>query len=138
MSKKSGYPTAGLIVLVIILILMYTHAMTIDKQNCSILKNSNYVKEPDQLISSMERCKVEQIIREYKTRKSMNKSQSNRILKDTALGAIRGALGGAILGGDAGIVPGMIAFGALNGILSWTGAHIEKTRIASPIDSTFS
>ena len=53
---------------------------------------------------------------------------------DTIIGGIRGGLGGAVLGGDAGIVPGVIAFGALSGILSWARVVLPISRFVNKYD----
>lgn len=136
MPKKGGYPTAGLILLVIILTTMYAQTMVHDMKNGKMLRSLNCPKDPETPISNIERCRVEQIIREYKNRRSMNKSQSKKIIRDVILGTIRGALGGAVLGGEAGIIPGMIAFGSLNGILSWLGSNIDKSHFVNPKDKS--
>jgi hypothetical protein len=136
MSKKGDYPTAGLVLLVILLTMMYAHAMMRDRRNGKLLRSVNCPKDIETHISDTERCRVEQIIREYKNRRSMNKSQSQKIVRDVILGTIRGALGGAVLGGEAGIIPGIVAFGSLNGILSWSGAHVNGAHFVNPKDTS--
>ena len=121
----------GLMALIVILVILYTHAALEDRKNGHHLRR---IGCPEMAfdIPMGERCRVEQIIREYKERRNLAKSSRKRILRDTTLGAIRGALGGALLGGQMGVVPGTITFAALNGILSWSGANINRVRTFNP------
>ena len=133
--KKQGYPAAGLILLVIMLTMMYAQASLSDKQNCIKLHEMNGGSHCSTFSEKEVHC-IEHIIRDHKQRKSINKSQSSIILRSAILGAIRGALGGAVLGGESGIIPGAIAFGSLNGILTWSGSHIKTSKYVDPNDNT--
>ena len=133
---KKGYPTAGLVLLVILLTVMWIHAGRIDVKNSKLLGNEIHVTEYKNTITLDERCRVEQILRDYKNRRSLNKSFTNKILTDTLMGAIRGGLGGAVLGGESGIVPGIVAFGTLSGILSWSRLILPIQRFGLPFDKS--
>jgi hypothetical protein len=131
-----GYPTAGLVLLIIMLTIAWIHAGQIDVKNTKMLGQEIYMTEYSKNISEDERCRVEQILRDYKHRRSLNKSCSNKILADTIMGAIRGGLGGAVLGGESGIVPGIVAFGTLSGILSWSRLILPIKRFGMPSDKS--
>jgi hypothetical protein len=136
MGKTQGYPTAGLVLLVILLTIMWIHASSMDIKNTKIFGNEITLKTYENPISFDERSRVEQILRDYRERRSLNKSYSNKIVIDTIIGAIRGGLGGAVLGGESGIVPGMIAFGTLSGILSWSREILPSYRFRRPLDKS--
>jgi hypothetical protein len=136
MRKRNGYPAAGLVVLVIMLTIMWIHASNIDTARSNKLGKDLCIGTYKKPISIDERCRVEQIIRENKNRRSLNKSCSNKIVTDTVMGIIRGGLGGAILGGEIGIVPGMVAFGTLSGILSWSRLTFPISRFINPLDKS--
>ena len=128
MPAKRGYPTAGLVVLVIILTLMYAQAIMSDTRNGKLVRSMDCPDIDAVDVSLEERCKIEQVIRDYKNKRTINKSQSKRLTNAVILGALRGGLGGAVLGGEAGILPGMIAFGSLGGILSWSGSYLGSSK----------
>ena len=136
MPQKNGYPVAGLIFLVILLTFIYIHASSIDTEKEELLKNRHCPSEYQYPISHTERHKIEQVIRDYKTRRSTNKSNTTKIINEIVLGALRGGLGGAVLGGEAGIIPGMIAFGTLGGILTWSRNLLPFNRFIDALDGS--
>ena len=136
MSAKNGYPTAGLVFLVILLTVMYFHATKSDIKNRELLIQTPCSSQRDIYVSQIERCKIEQVLRECKARRATNKSKSQKILTETVLGAIRGGLGGAVLGGDAGIIPGVVAMGTLSGILSWSRFNLTISRFINSKDTS--
>jgi hypothetical protein len=136
MGKKTAYPTAGLVVLVVLLTILYLHASTEDAKNGVILNATPSTASYNMHIDKNERCRIEQVIRDYRGRRSLNKSHSQKIVMDTIMGAIRGGLGGAVLGGDSGIIPGMVAFGTLSGILSWARFALPIGRFVNKYDKS--
>lgn len=128
MAKRGSHATSRLVILVILLTAMYIHAIIIDMKNGQLLDHTTCPRKYNGVIYPDDRAKIEQVIRDYKYRTDANTSKSNGIILDISTGLIRGALGGLILGGEHGIVPGMIAFGALNGITTWIKSNVPISK----------
>jgi hypothetical protein len=111
----------GLIALVVILAIALAHSLWLDIGDGKLVeiehKSAAYIGD----ISDIERSKVEQIIRDYKSRRILNTSISKRICKQSIIGCIRGATVGIILTGNP--VAGMVSLGATGGIMAYVGSR---------------
>jgi hypothetical protein len=68
-------------------------------------------------IRGMDKLVIESVIEEYWKKRSMNKSNCAKIWNDMRTGFVRGALGGAIVGGGwGGSASGAIVFSTLSGL----------------------
>ena len=108
----SIWASAILVVSVIILIGLIVDA-TIDDRKCAHeLKHNRAVwRVPD--INEYQQVRINMMIDNYFRRRSLNKSSYKKIMVSAREGAIRGAVGGCITGGPAGIIPGAIVYGVL-------------------------
>ena len=77
--KKKGHPTAGLVALVIILIMIYIHSIASDHKNAFVVKSLKCEKKPRVVVYDYEKCKIEQVLNEYKIRRNANKSRTKRL-----------------------------------------------------------
>lgn len=111
----------GLLLIVMLLLAYYTYkVIELDNLNRSVINNTISHQEvdlPD--IPQESRLVIEQVIEEYWTKRSMNKSKCANVLTNIKIGTMRGALAGAVLGGGtSGIASGAIVYGALSGLAS--------------------
>jgi len=122
---RKVHPLPGLIVLSILLIFVYCHAISDDKRSMLHLNDMEITDSNDSTITKAERIKVEKIIKRYEAKNSTNKSLRKKIMRDVFLGSLRGAIGGAALGGEIGIIPGMVSMGTVNGVISWCTSMLK-------------
>jgi hypothetical protein len=70
-------------------------------------------------IRDVDKLVIESVVEEYWQKRSRNKSNCAKIWNDMSTGFVRGALGGAIVGGDwGGVASGAIVFSTLSGLSS--------------------
>jgi hypothetical protein len=68
-------------------------------------------------IKGVDKLVIESVVEEYWKKRSMNKSNCAKIWNDIRTGFVRGALGGAIVGGGwEGSASGAIVFGTMSGL----------------------
>jgi hypothetical protein len=122
--KKS---TVKITVLMVVLLIIYTHAYFSDirsENNANILNKETCVNCD---VTDNERIKIENVIKNYKEIKSLKKSKRKNILTEIVLSSARGGIAGAVLGGEAAAISGMIVFGSISGILTWARYYLPTS-----------
>ena len=101
----------------IFLFLLYANIMK-DIEDKEILDKIVCHKEVDlPKIRGVDKLIIESVIEEYWRKRSMNKSNCAKIWGDVKTGIVRGALGGAIVGGGwSGAASGALVFGTMSGL----------------------
>lgn len=116
---ESGKFNVGLsVVLFFIFIFLLYKNLIQDAQDGKALDKILCHKEVDlPNIRGVDKLVIESVIEEYWKKRSMNKSNCAKIWNDMRTGFVRGALGGAIVGGDwGGSASGAIVFSAISGL----------------------
>jgi hypothetical protein len=86
-----------------------------DSKNLGTILCHKEVKLPH--INTIDKLIIESVIEDYWKKRSMNKSNCYIIWDDIKHGFVRGALGGAIIGGSiSGAASGAIVFGSISGL----------------------
>jgi len=128
------------IVLFIVFIYLLCLNSEIDKSNDIELNNIVCHKEVEKtlpVISNTDRLMLESVISEYWKKRKMNKSNMSKIFNSIENGAMRGVLGGAVLGGGIyGAVTSGIVFGTMGGLLTSYNLTYGKTVYLNNIKHT--
>lgn len=125
MAQRSAKKTAGLIILVILLIAVYAHSACIDACNGrAYVEFAQIVEKTPADPNSREA--VESIIATHKHKKALSSRQTRKVSAAVILGLIRGAIIGIVLGAETGIIEGMVTMGSLGGILCWAGERANS------------
>ena len=107
----------SVVLLFIFIYLLYANIIQ-DIQDKKILDEIVCHKEVDlPKIRGVDKLIIESVVEEYWKKRSMNKSNCAKIWNDVKTGVVRGALGGAIVGGGwSGAASGAIVFGTMSGL----------------------
>jgi hypothetical protein len=123
---RGDHPAKGLVALVVILAILYIHAVYLDKADAAIVRS---IASPDRyvgIISDGDRYKIEQVIRDYIRREELNTSLTKSMTRDVLIGCGRGTLFGIALTGNP--IPAAVSFGTLSGIMTWGSRHIPPMK----------
>lgn len=115
---------AGLVILVILLIFVYANCMMADAaaaQECASFSHAIGCVP----CRPTSRQSVENIIIAREHKENLRVRHTRKLSAAVALGVMRGAIIGAVLGTEASIVEGMVSIGALNGVLYWLSERIN-------------
>ena len=119
MPTSKNMQTAVMIISVLYFAYLIQYNMELDADN--YMRLSGQVSHKQVIVPNItfeERIKIESVIEDYKKKKTMNKSNINRIVTGIRDGMIRGALGGAFMGKSVeGSILGAIVFGSMGGIM---------------------
>jgi hypothetical protein len=109
--------SVSILLIIIFIFLLYMNIQQ-DIEDAKVLSTITCHKEVDvPKIKEIDSLVIESIIEKYNKKKAMNISNSESILSDIKIGAVRGVLGGAIMGsGLEGMVISAITFGSLSGL----------------------
>lgn len=115
MFHKSLIAQCMLSICVVLLLFLIYDSIKNDKMHEYKLNHDNSLWEISEL-SKPEQIAVNKMIDNYFTRKSLNKSRYKRLIHSARGGAIRGAVGGCIMSGPSGIIPGAILYSILGAV----------------------
>ena len=97
------------------------HLIIFDRQTGA--EHSSY-SQAIEVANDPEYKAIERAIHNYKHKKALAEKKVQKMSSAVLLGFMRGAIIGIILGGDAGVIEGMVSFGSLNGILHWISERL--------------
>jgi len=104
-----------LAIVVIIMIGLIVDAISCDNRNKTELRdNVNLWDIPD--FDQYQQDRINKMIDNYFRRRSLNKSSYKKIIKSAREGIFRGAIGGCITNGPAGMIPGAIVYGVMSAV----------------------
>jgi hypothetical protein len=113
--RPSSKKVAGLVILSMMLCVMYVHNMRVDAHR-EIELDTFIQQNGHRGIHAGNHAYIE----------SLKVSRTSKTNAAVLLGFIRGAIIGTLLGGDSGILEGMVSFGVLNGVLYWVSEHLAE------------
>lgn len=138
--KEKAINIVPFIILIIIFIYLLCLNLEIDKSNDIKLNNIVCHKEVERtlpVISETERLVIESVISDYWKKRKMNKSNMSKIINSIENGAMRGALGGIILGGGIyGAATSGLVFGTMGGLLTSYNLTYGSTKYLNNIKHT--
>lgn len=79
---------------------------------------------------------VEKIVKDLKRRRRLNKSTAGVVLDSIKVGAIRGLIGGILLGSNTSILASTLTFGTVNGIMTGSKILLANKKFLDISDSS--
>ena len=114
---ESAISRAFLVLTIIMLIWLASDSYVHDNMSKrELVHNRNLWTIPN--IDDIQQQHINAMIDNYFKRRSLNKSRYKKMIKSANEGAFRGAVGGCIMNGPAGIMPGAFLFGVLGAVNS--------------------
>jgi hypothetical protein len=112
---KSPVAKVFLVVMVIMMLWLIGDAIFHDNYNTQKLKGDVGIWTIPELNSHQQKV-IDKAIDNYFHRRFLNKSGYKRMVKSAKEGIFRGAVGGCILNGPTGIVPGAVIYGVMGAV----------------------
>lgn len=117
---------AVLICIMVVLIYMNIQQDILDEKTLNSIECHKDIEIPE--IKNIDKLVIESVIENYWSKRTMNRSNRIRIYDEIMNGSIKGAIGGAIIGGSALIaLEGAVVHGAISGAAKAYNLLYKKT-----------